>query len=218
MPSQQCNHIKLNGTACRSMALDGRKFCYFHARMRHATQAKMNSALPRLLLLEDETSIQGALMQIIDMLLADQIEYKKARLILDAIRIASRNVKHIKPEIPAFKPASFISVNQPDEGLDTEAENQQEDPERSDDGNISPLPPSIFANPEAAATTPVAAASAGPEARDDSRDRPATTSASDSTPAVVSPAAAAPGRKPPASATAPPEKEDANPATRANSA
>ncbi|HEX8815542.1 MAG TPA: hypothetical protein VF753_08575, partial [Terriglobales bacterium] len=102
MPSQECSHVKLNGNQCRSSALAGRKLCYFHARMRRATQAKLNSALPRLLLLEDETSIQGALMQVIDMLLADQIDPKKARLILDAIRIACRNVKHIKPERSDF--------------------------------------------------------------------------------------------------------------------
>jgi hypothetical protein len=147
MPDRQCAHIKLNGDQCRTSAMRGRKLCYFHARMRRATQAKMKSALPRLLLLEDETSIQGAIMQVIDMLLADQIECKKARLILDAITIACRNVKSIQPEHKEFEDGYIVSIDKPEEGLDADPEGEEEAPERTGDDELSPLPPSIFEGP-----------------------------------------------------------------------
>jgi len=91
----QCTHIKLNGYRCGSPALSGRPWCYFHARMRRGAKARLDAAIPSLLLLEDAESIQGALMQIIDMLLLDQIEVKKARLIIHAIEVASRNVRNL---------------------------------------------------------------------------------------------------------------------------
>jgi hypothetical protein len=91
----QCTHIKLSGYRCGSPALTGQRLCYFHARMRRGAKARLDAAIPPLLLLEDAESIQGALMQIIDMLLYDQIELKKARLILHAIEIAARNVKNL---------------------------------------------------------------------------------------------------------------------------
>ena len=91
----QCTHIRLNGYRCGSPALRGQRLCYFHARMRRATKAKVDAAIPQLLLLEDEESIQGALMQIIDLLLYDQIELKRASLILRAIEIAARNVQNL---------------------------------------------------------------------------------------------------------------------------
>ena len=93
---RQCTHIKLNGYRCGSPALMGQRLCYFHARMRRGTKARLDAAIPPLLLLEDAESIQGALMQVIDMLLYDQIELRKARLVLHAIEIASRNVKNLQ--------------------------------------------------------------------------------------------------------------------------
>jgi hypothetical protein len=45
--------------------------------------------------LDDAESIQGALMQVIDLLLKDQIEAQKGRIILRAIELASRNLKNL---------------------------------------------------------------------------------------------------------------------------
>jgi len=94
----QCTHIRLNGYRCGSPALTGQRLCYFHARMRRGAKARLDAAIPPLLLLEDAESIQGALMQVIDMLLYDQIEVKKARLIIHAIEIASKNVQNLRLE------------------------------------------------------------------------------------------------------------------------
>jgi hypothetical protein len=94
----QCTHIKVSGYRCGSAALKGQQLCFFHARMRRKTKAKVDAAIPQLLLLEDAESVQGALMQIIDLLLYDQIEVKKAGLVLKAIGMASRNVKNLRLE------------------------------------------------------------------------------------------------------------------------
>ncbi|HEX8815449.1 MAG TPA: hypothetical protein VF753_08110 [Terriglobales bacterium] len=90
----QCTHIKLNGFRCGSAALSGQRLCYFHARMRRRAKAKVDAAFPQVLLLEDAESIQASLMQLIDMLLADQIEVNKARVIVSALTLASRNIKN----------------------------------------------------------------------------------------------------------------------------
>ncbi|HEX8814113.1 MAG TPA: hypothetical protein VF753_01305 [Terriglobales bacterium] len=90
----QCTHIKLNGFRCGSAALSGQRLCYFHARMRRRAKAKVDTAFPQVLLLEDAESIQASLMQLIDLLLADQIEVNKARVIVSALTLASRNIKN----------------------------------------------------------------------------------------------------------------------------
>jgi hypothetical protein len=94
MPTQ-CTHIRLNGFRCGSVAMRGLHLCYFHARMRRRAKANVDAAFPQVLLLEDAESIQATLMQLVDMLLADQIEVAKARVIISALTLASRNVKNL---------------------------------------------------------------------------------------------------------------------------
>jgi hypothetical protein len=103
----QCTHIKLSGYRCGSPALAGQQLCYYHARLRRGAKARLDAAIPPLLLLEDAESIQGALMQITDMLLYDQIQEKKAGLILRAIGLALRNVKNLQHDAPAGTPSGF---------------------------------------------------------------------------------------------------------------
>ena len=58
--TQRCAHIHLSGRPCGSPALSGRRLCYFHDRARRPQRP--NYDLP---LLEDATSIQFALTQVV---------------------------------------------------------------------------------------------------------------------------------------------------------
>lgn len=146
MPERtQCVHIKLGGRRCGSPALTGRRLCYFHARLRRRAKSKLDGALPQLLLLEDAQSIQGALMQVIDMLMADQIELKKARLIVDAIRIARENVKDVEKSADrgylGFADGPTTAVWAEEDVIEEDAD---DDPEGDVKEQVSALPTPIF--------------------------------------------------------------------------
>jgi hypothetical protein len=102
---RQCEHVKSNGEFCGSPALRGRSYCYFHLthigrrlraeRSRARAQAKSpESAAVRLDLppFEDANSILIALMQVVDALLDNRIDTKRAGLVLYALQTASSNL------------------------------------------------------------------------------------------------------------------------------
>ncbi len=102
---RQCEHVKTNGEFCGSPALRGRNYCYFHlsyhgSRLRaerEHTRALANggdTAVVPLELppLEDAASIQMALMQVIDAILHNRIDSKRAGLVLYALQTASSNL------------------------------------------------------------------------------------------------------------------------------
>jgi len=91
----QCVHFKLNGQRCGSPAILGERYCHWHNRVAATTKAHVDTAFASVLLLEDADSIQAALIHIVDLLLRDQIPLQKARTILKAIELASRNVKNL---------------------------------------------------------------------------------------------------------------------------
>jgi hypothetical protein len=95
----RCQHIKINGTQCGSPALRRNRFCFFHKRFRdeqiklaadRKRQIKATFVLP---VLEDANSIQVALMQVMRLLIAQQIEHKTASLLLYALQTASSNLR-----------------------------------------------------------------------------------------------------------------------------
>ena len=113
---QQCEHIKSNGEFCGSPALRGRNYCYFHLTYRGrrlraeraqaqvtglaraygldpeaaaAAAAQVPLELPPL---EDANSVQIALMQVIDAILHNQLDNKRAGLVLYALQTASSNL------------------------------------------------------------------------------------------------------------------------------
>ena len=91
-----CTHIKVTGVRCGSPALRGEQFCYFHQRMIRGVRTPPESRLHPVALLEDEESIQVALMEVINALLRNTIDPKRAALILRALNIATRNIRHMK--------------------------------------------------------------------------------------------------------------------------
>ncbi len=93
---RSCTHIKVTGVRCGSPALRGEQFCYFHQRMIRGVRTPSESRLHPVALIEDEESIQAALMEVINALLRNTIDPKRASLILRALNIATRNIRHMK--------------------------------------------------------------------------------------------------------------------------
>lgn len=98
----RCQHIKVNGVQCGSPALRRNRFCFFHKRFHDerirlaADRARRGPGTFILPVLEDANSIQVALMQIMRLLLAKQIEPKTASLLLYALQTASSNLQRTR--------------------------------------------------------------------------------------------------------------------------
>jgi hypothetical protein len=87
-----CSHIKINGVRCGSPALRGEVFCYFHQRLIRGVRTPPKSRLHPMAFLEDEESIQASLMEVINALVRNTIDFRRAQLILRALHIATKNV------------------------------------------------------------------------------------------------------------------------------
>jgi hypothetical protein len=93
---RNCTHIKVTGQRCGSPALRGEFFCYFHTRVIKGVQQRVDMQLHSMALLEDCESIQLSIMHVVDGLLKGTLEPVRARLIIQALRIAARNAKNVR--------------------------------------------------------------------------------------------------------------------------
>jgi hypothetical protein len=106
-----CQHIKDDGAQCASPALRRQKFCYFHKQSRQK-RLKINVNIQRerwnvtLPMLEDENSIQLALVQVMRLLVRRQIDHRTGGLMVYALRTASENLKRT-----SFEPEPTQVVN-----------------------------------------------------------------------------------------------------------
>ena len=91
-----CTHIKVTGVRCGSPALKGQQFCYFHQNAIRSVRRPKQSRLHPIALIEDEESIQYALMEVINALMKNTIDLKRATLILRALHIAVKNAARVK--------------------------------------------------------------------------------------------------------------------------
>ncbi len=116
---RQCEHIKANGEFCGSPALRGRHYCYFHlthigrrlhAERVHAQDVEQSvdaGTLPlELPPFEDASSIQIALMQVVDAILHGRLDSKRAGLVLYALQTASSNLSNGA----VFEPSASATV------------------------------------------------------------------------------------------------------------
>jgi hypothetical protein len=92
MPTRTCTHIKVNGVRCGSPALRHEDYCYFHYRM------LCKSRISPVALLENEESIQVAVMEMVNSLLCGTIDLKRGELILRALNTAVRNSRRVRFE------------------------------------------------------------------------------------------------------------------------
>src|ERR1700687_5482614 len=93
---RSCTHIKVTGVCCGSPSLRGEQFCYFHQRMLRGVRTPPQSRLHPIALIEDEESIQAALMEVINALMRNTIDLERATLILRALHIAVKNAGRVK--------------------------------------------------------------------------------------------------------------------------
>ena len=97
MKALACTHVKITGHRCGSPALRGQPYCYFHDRLLNRQPAQPgDTQLHPIALIESEESVQAALMQVIDALLKDTIETRRASLIIKALYIASLNARRAR--------------------------------------------------------------------------------------------------------------------------
>ena len=99
-----CTHIKAAGQRCGSPALRGEFFCYFHTRVIKGVQQRVDMRLHSMALLEDCESIQLSLMHVVDGLVKGTLEPTRAKLIIQALRIAARNAKNVRFDDSLYKP------------------------------------------------------------------------------------------------------------------
>jgi len=95
-PTKTCTHIKVTGVRCGSPALYGERFCYFHQNAHRGVRKPPQSRLHPIAILEDEASIQSSLMEVINALMRNTIDLKRAELILRALHIAVKNSRRAK--------------------------------------------------------------------------------------------------------------------------
>ncbi len=96
MANSSCTHIKVTGVRCGSPALRGEQFCYFHQRVHRGVRTPPQARLHPIAVIEDEESIQMALMEVINALMRNTIDLKRATLILRALHIAVKNARRVK--------------------------------------------------------------------------------------------------------------------------
>jgi len=91
-----CSHIKVTGVRCNSPALHGEQFCYFHQNAHRGVRRPPQSRLHPIAMIEDEESIQYALMEVINALMRNTIDVNRATLIIRALHIAVKNAARVK--------------------------------------------------------------------------------------------------------------------------
>src|SRR5260370_15222374 len=91
-----CSHIKVNGIRCGSPSLRQEVFCYFHQRMIRGVRTPPKSRLHPIANFESQEAIQVSLMEVVNALVRNHIDVPRARLILRALSIASRNASKVR--------------------------------------------------------------------------------------------------------------------------
>ncbi len=95
-PRLRCRHILTSGHRCQSPCLRGEEFCYFHhttrrpiqnPRQRRARQAAFELPHP-----EDRTAIQTAIGHVLQRIAANDLDPRRAGLLLYGLQIASSNL------------------------------------------------------------------------------------------------------------------------------
>ena len=108
-----CRHIKPNGLRCKSPAMRGHSFCYFHAKLHTRTSNDAAKFGPITLpVLEDPAAIQIAISRIFDAMLNGRIEGKLAGRLLYGLQIASQ---HARPQLPRYR-RRFSGIDDPIKG------------------------------------------------------------------------------------------------------
>jgi len=136
-PRFTCRHIFTDGLRCRSFCLRGEEFCYYHHNSRrpvserelqHRKLHREEFVLPNL---EDRSAIQLAITEVLQRIAANEIDPRRAGLLLYGLQIASLNLPKSNP---AAEPAKMVEevVEDPTFGpIAPRAESREETKQKS---------------------------------------------------------------------------------------
>jgi hypothetical protein len=98
-----CEQIKHDGTPCKCLALRDKKYCHYHQvcgppQIDISNSIDLNPVHFDLPLLDDATSIQGAITQVCERLLQKRIETKRAGILLYAMQVAASNLGRLNDD------------------------------------------------------------------------------------------------------------------------
>jgi hypothetical protein len=121
-PRFHCRHIFTDGLRCGSFCLRGEEFCYYHHNSRRPVpiqeiqHRKLHREEFRLPNLEDRSAIQAAISEVLQRIAANEIDPRRAGLLLYGLQIASLNLP--RPN-PTAEPATMVEevVEDPTFGL-----------------------------------------------------------------------------------------------------
>jgi hypothetical protein len=173
-----CTHIKVNGVPCGSPALRGEVFCYFHQRMIRGVRTPTKSRLHPIALIENEEGIQASLMEVINALVRNTIDFRRAQLILRALHIAVKNSPRVHfdiyksemiHEVPDYPAAT--AAKKPASAALAQAGALARIPRPKPISIARPRPPIVAAQPEPARPKPPARVKPAPPARNVARRR-----------------------------------------------
>jgi hypothetical protein len=174
-----CTHVKVNGVPCGSPALRGEVFCYFHQRMIRGVRTPPKSRLHPIALIEDEEGIQASLMEVINALVRNTIDFKRAQLILRALHIAVKNSPRVHfrvhgaemvHEVPEYRAAPAVK-KPPSEELAQAAALAHIPRPKPISITRPPSPPMVAVKPEPARPKPPATVKPAPATRHAARRR-----------------------------------------------
>jgi hypothetical protein len=126
---QHCRHINLAGGRCGSPALRGENFCFYHHATRRAIPPPtpgqphhLNSDLEPFALpvLEDRASIQLAISQVVARIASNDLDLKRARLLLFGLQIAIRALPREESEPARNHTGRYTRSETADTALDTD--------------------------------------------------------------------------------------------------
>src|SRR5580658_308313 len=172
-----CSHIKVNGVPCGSPSLRGEVFCYFHQRMIRGVRTPAKSRLHPIALIENEEGIQASLMEIINALVRNTIDLRRAQLVLRALHIAVKNSPRVHfnihdremiREVPDYPAAP--AAPEPTSPALPQAGALARIPRPKPISITRPKPPIVAAQPEPARSKPPAAVKQAPAVRNDVRN------------------------------------------------
>ena len=111
----QCRHIFTDGHRCGSPSLREENFCYFHhstrrpvqdVPKRRRTQCRFTVRMP-----EDRTAIQLTLGEVLQKLANNDLDPRRAGLLLYGLQIASLNLPKQDPKADPIEPVTEITID-----------------------------------------------------------------------------------------------------------
>jgi hypothetical protein len=122
----QCRHIFTDGHRCASPCLRQEEFCYYHHTTRkpitNPQQRRSRRSTFHLPLPEDRSAIQASIGEVLQRIAANDIDPRRAGLLLYGLQIASLNLPKIQPTKTTASQAESQTASQTVEEIITDPE------------------------------------------------------------------------------------------------